>query len=413
MTGRRLGLLAAIVPVYVLLAWVSRDLGEFDALSVWYAPAGLALAASILIGPTAFPALALGEFIGGIVVFHVDTQFSVLQMVVNACGYAATYTLVGLWLRHRGLTARVDTIRDALPLIAAGIVVAPGCAALFGVAMQEWAGLVDGSGYWRSVSIWWVGDAIGIATLTPAVLVLGLVIGFGAPRLLPPALRTASGGVFVAELALPSAVAALVFLVSSGNPGLVGLVFAPVALIGLRYGVAGTALSMALLSPVVTVMANNRVGEVVIARTALQTLLLAVMAVGYVLALVVDERSRLEQYHRELGEIIEATPDFVTMVRRDGSIRYVNPAGREALGFGPDEALDRVSEEHLYPPGTNAQLAAEARRSAERTGSWRGAACCGGGTVTSPRRKSSSRTTTRAVRRCAPRRFCVTSRSNA
>src|SRR5689334_4658955 len=102
MTARRMGLLAAIVPVYVLLAWFSRELGEFDALSVWYAPAGLALAAYILIGPTVFPSLAIGEFIGGIVVFHVNGQFSVLQMVVNAIGYAATYGIVGLWLRRRG-----------------------------------------------------------------------------------------------------------------------------------------------------------------------------------------------------------------------------------------------------------------------------------------------------------------------
>ena len=372
MTGRRLGLLVAIVPVYVLLAWLSRQLGEFEALSVWYAPAGLALAAYILIGPTVFLPLALGEFIGGIVVFHVNTQFSDLQMVVNACGYAATYALVGLWLRRRGLIARVDTIRDAAPLLAAGIIVAPACAALFGVAMQEWAGFVDGSSYWRAVSIWWVGDAIGIATLTPALLVLALVTGFGAPKLVPPSLRTSPRSRLLAEFAIPAAVAALVFAVSSGNPGLVGLVFAPVALIALRYGVAGVALSMVLLSPVVTVMANHRVGEVVAARTDLQVLLLAIMALGYVLGLVVDERSRLGQYHRELGEIVEATTDFVTVVRRDGSVRYLNPAGREALGFEPDEVLDRVSEESLYPPGTNAQLAAEARQSAERTGSWRG-----------------------------------------
>ena len=129
---------------------------------------------------------------------------------------------------------------------------------------------------------------------------------------------------------------------------------------------------MALLSPIVTVLANHRVGEVVVARTELQTLFLAIMAVGYVLGLVVDERSRLGQYHREFGDIIEATTDFVTIVRRDGSIRYVNPAGREALGFGADEVLDHVPEERLYPPGTSAHLAAEARRSAERTGSWRG-----------------------------------------
>jgi diguanylate cyclase (GGDEF)-like protein/PAS domain S-box-containing protein len=372
MTGRRLGLLVAIVPVYVLLAWLSRELGEFEALSVWYAPAGLALAAYILIGPTVFPSLALGEFIGGIVVFHVNTQFSDVQMVVNACGYAATYGLVGLWLRRRGLIARVDTIRDAAPLMAAGIVVAPACAALFGVAMQEWAGFVDGASYWRAVSIWWVGDAIGIATLTPALLVLALVTGFGAPKLVPPALRTVPRIRFVAELALPAAAAALVFAVSSGNPGLVGLVFASVALIALRYGVAGIALSMVLLSPVVTVMANHRVGEVVAARTDLQVLLLAIMAVGYVLGLVVDERSRLGQYHRELGEIVEATTDFVTVVRRDGSIRYLNPAGREALGFAPDEMLDQVLEEDLYPPGTSAQLAAEARHRAERMGSWQG-----------------------------------------
>ena len=218
MSGRRLGLLVAIVPVYVLLAWVSPELGEFDALSVWYAPAGLALAAYILIGPRLPVARARGVHRRH---RRLSRQHPVLRPAdgrqcvrirsdVRACRSVASPPRIDRAGGHHSRRA---------PLIASGIVVAPGCAALFGVGMQQWAGFVQSSGYWRSVSIWWVGDAIGIATLTPALLVLGLVTGFGAPRLLPPALRTAPGHRFVAaELILPAVVAALVFLVSSETP---------------------------------------------------------------------------------------------------------------------------------------------------------------------------------------------------
>jgi PAS domain S-box-containing protein len=61
-------------------------------------------------------------------------------------------------------------------------------------------------------------------------------------------------------------------------------------------------------------------------------------SVARVLALGI-ERKRLEESRKQLADILEATPDFVTIGRLDGPPTYINRAAREALGI---ESMERV-----------------------------------------------------------------------
>ena len=83
---RSLGGGLVLVVAYVGTAWIGSSLGSIGSLTVWYPPAGLALAGAVVVGWPAIPFLAAGELITGVVVFHVDSDFTTTQLVVNAVG---------------------------------------------------------------------------------------------------------------------------------------------------------------------------------------------------------------------------------------------------------------------------------------------------------------------------------------
>src|SRR5690606_30063027 len=71
-----------------------------------------------------------------------------------------------------------------------------------------------------------------------------------------------------------------------------------------------------------------------------------------VIAVVRDasERVRAEADRRRLLTILNATPDVVAIFTVDGTLAYLNPAGRRLLGVGLDDPLTgRQLEELLLP----------------------------------------------------------------
>jgi PAS domain S-box-containing protein len=60
------------------------------------------------------------------------------------------------------------------------------------------------------------------------------------------------------------------------------------------------------------------------------------------------ERHELQDVHRMLAAIVEATPDFVGTAGLDGRPTYINLAGRRLVGLAPHESLQGWSIDHLY-----------------------------------------------------------------
>ena len=52
-----------------------------------------------------------------------------------------------------------------------------------------------------------------------------------------------------------------------------------------------------------------------------------------------------------LGELVEHANDLIMLAELDGRLRYVNPAGRELLGLGPDEHVGAYRLHDLSAPG--------------------------------------------------------------
>src|SRR5579862_1473815 len=63
----------------------------------------------------------------------------------------------------------------------------------------------------------------------------------------------------------------------------------------------------------------------------------------------ITERKRAEEEARRLAAIIEATPDFVAVADLDGRLGYLNAAGYEMLGLGPEADLQNLRSADLCP----------------------------------------------------------------
>src|SRR5437588_1047797 len=135
-----------------------------SASPVW-PPAGIALAALLLLGYRAWPAIFIGAFL-----VNVTTAGNVATSFAIATG-KPLQALVGAWLVNRfaGGTNVFDRLQGVFKFaLAAGIstIISPA----FGVTSLGVAGFADWTNYGAIWLTWWLGDATGDLVFTPLVL---------------------------------------------------------------------------------------------------------------------------------------------------------------------------------------------------------------------------------------------------
>jgi hypothetical protein len=191
--------LAVVTGAYVASAKFGINLSVAHGVitPVW-APTGIALAALLLIGPRAWPAVALGALIAN--------GTSGAEPAV-AAGIAVGNTLEAVagayLLRKAGLRPTLDRVRDVLLFVALGAGVSTLISATNGVSVLFLAGAAQGS-YGSDWLLWWFGDAVGALLVTPLVLV-----AFSSQRRRPGRARLFEAALLLACL---STVSAVVFL---------------------------------------------------------------------------------------------------------------------------------------------------------------------------------------------------------
>lgn len=94
----------------------------------------------------------------------------------------------------------------------------------------------------------------------------------------------------------------------------------------------------------------------------------------HVIAVVRDvtEREQAEADRRRLLTILDATPDLVAIFTPSRELSYLNPAGRQLLGIGLEDALSEHSIDELLSSSARNLLKAEALPIALATGHWSG-----------------------------------------
>lgn len=207
---------AAIVAVYYGAAKLGLDLAYANSsvTAVW-APSGIALAAVLLWGRRAVPAVALGALLA-------NTGTGVPAGTV--LGIATGNTLeavVGAYLLHRvGFDPRLERRRDVLLLVALAALVSTMVSATIGVLSLRLGDAVaadDMVSTWRT---WWLGDMSGDLLAAPLILAIAAALRAGVSW---PARRLAEAG---AILLVVAGLAVLAFAVDTPReyivfPGLI------------------------------------------------------------------------------------------------------------------------------------------------------------------------------------------------
>src|SRR5438093_150532 len=158
-----IGILAVIYFIAGKLGLMLASL-HASASPVW-PPAGIALAALLLLGYRAWPAIFVGAFL-----VNVTTAGNVATAFAIATGNTLE-ALVGAWLVNRfaGGTNVFDRLQGVFKFaLAAGIstIISPA----FGVTSLGVAGFADWANYGAIWLTWWLGDATGDLVFTPLVL---------------------------------------------------------------------------------------------------------------------------------------------------------------------------------------------------------------------------------------------------
>ncbi|HWJ98172.1 MAG TPA: diguanylate cyclase, partial [Acidimicrobiales bacterium] len=353
---------------YLATAVWAREISLEGPALIWFPPAAVAIAACFF-RPRLVWVIVLAELVSTSAVMGQGEEYGPVLLVVNSAGLALAYAF-GAWvLRRLALDPRLRDPED-LAVLALGIGTGAAAATLIGVLVQRAGDVIAADELARSAALFWVGDIVGAACLLPALVIAGNdLVHHRRLRLADDEDRLPRWQLY-AELLAPAVAGLALMEIGEAPMRFVYLAFLPVVIVAVRHGVAAAAVSSAALSAVMTAGAHVQLGDA-LDRSDFQLLLLVLVATGVTTGSVVSSRRDVSAGKARVSEIIEATPDLVASASRDGTIRYLNPVGRQLLGFSPDaDPSSRAFD--FFPDDLARDLVREGMRTAERTGTWSG-----------------------------------------
>lgn len=215
--ARRAALLLLVAAGYYAAARLGLPLAlEHKNVSPVWPPSGVALAALLLCGEDFWPAIFVGAVLA---------NFTTGLPLFTSAGIAAGDTLeavaASFILARAGFQLDLGRVRDAAWLVLFATPAGSAIAATTGVSMLAMSGYVRFPGAFSAWATWWIGDAMGILIVCPAILAWGsqrcrnalrqnLKTRAGEAAGLAVALAAAGCGVFVLGWDLPYAIFPLI-----------------------------------------------------------------------------------------------------------------------------------------------------------------------------------------------------------
>ncbi len=357
---RAIELCLAVAAVYALagvlsVIWLAN---VFSGVSVFWPPAGIALAAVIRFGWRALPGVVLGAVVVNL--FNMmpggDAWGAAGISVGNVAG-----TVLGGWLATRSGKLTLDQVNGVGLLVVAAVLGSVPAAIIGSVIVLLVGGVAPGDLIMTSV-VWWTGDMAGVLLLVPL--------------LLWPTLATQSSSrVFVAWAGLiAAAVFAVGFAATPGVPHPASLMAClPImAISAARYGPRGAAIANLLTTVVVVVLAihEHSMGE----RLALIGFLAVSAVTSLCLGTVTAERDTAEaaltadivartaaESQKAIAEaalaadrarfatLLAHSHDAIAVMTADGRTSFVSDAITGLTGRTPAELLGLSTFAHVHP----------------------------------------------------------------
>jgi PAS domain S-box-containing protein len=153
---------------YVLCSLVGMAFALETGISVVWPPSGFALAILLRFGMRALVPL----WLGAVVAILIEGSAPSLAAVLLS-GLAIVEPLISiLLLRLVGFDGALRRLRDIAALVIVGAPISTLLNALAGIYVLSAFGVTTWGAYWSNVLAWWGGDAGGIITVAPAILIL-------------------------------------------------------------------------------------------------------------------------------------------------------------------------------------------------------------------------------------------------
>ena len=318
--------------LYAAAATAGAELAAVSGVSTVWPAAGVAVAGLLILGLWAWPAMLLAGYL--------ETLTHGIAAPV-ALGAATGQTLAAvaavLLLRWSGFDHALSRLQDVLTLVLFGAFGSSLVAAVIGPTVFALGGHFSSREFPFAWFEWWVGDAVGVLTVTPLLLLLGRIRAG-----IPPG-RVVETGLVVGA----TAVAAVVLF--RGTLPVMFLVFPFVLWAALRLGLpgaAGVSVVVAAVAVWSTVHGHGPFGALSTGErlVSLQFFNASVVVTALLLAAVVNERRRaLEEVRESRARIVQAADAERCRLERDlhdgAQQRLVSLAG--SLGL----ALARLGED--------------------------------------------------------------------
>lgn len=328
---RFLALILLLAAIYFISAKLGLSLARVhaSATAVW-PPAGIALAALLLLGYRVWPGIFLGAFLA-----NITTAGSVLTSFGIATGNTLE-GLLGAYLVNRfcsGLNA-FEQAQNVFKFTLFAAMLSTTVSATFGVTSLGLGGYADWSDYGAIWLTWWLGDAAGDLVIAPLLILWSENprIQWNRKKMLEAALLLLF--VFVAgHVIFGSSPRVYNRLPFAYMPILVWAAF--------RFGQRETATASFLMAGIAIWGVLQGVGPFVMETDNESLLLLGafvctVTVTAMALAAGISERRRIEQ---RFQVTVESAPSAMIMVNHEGRIILANKQTEQLFGYTRGELL--------------------------------------------------------------------------
>ncbi len=329
---------------YVILSRISF-LHPFSEVGItpWDPPQGLTLAVLLRLGLRYAPVVPVAMFIAELLVRHLAAPWlpvlpTLISVLITAGGYVgAAALLLRVFRIDAGLRRQNDVVMLLIVSLIAAFLVACG-------TVESFVGfhMIGRPDFWPATLRSWLGDYVGILTLTPAILVFtGTGLGARLPEQIQSSLSF-KAEVLAQVLAIIGTVWFVFGLELSDELRLFYLLFLPSIWVAVRHGVAGAAASV-LLTEVSLKLAFQARGFGAETVIDFQMLMVALGLTNLMLGAIVSERRLITQALKEsetrVKAILNTAPDAILTLDDQGVIESANPAAEKMFGWADCDLL--------------------------------------------------------------------------
>lgn len=265
----------------------------FGTPSPWNPSLGVVVAVLLVVGWRAIPALLLGLMATEVALRGSPPSWSALFLLTLIV--VASYGTLTAALRHFGLvTPGLSRLRDVI-FLGLGVCVGATVVAFGGAAIYLHAGLAARDNLGSLMYHLWLGDVVGVAVITPAVVLLWAALPLRRPAFPSLVLHAPQifGPILGQGLALVATLVVVFLPLGLESFGLLYLLFLPLMWVAVKHGLPGAVAALVVIQAGL-IAGSSLAGLGPESFIPHQTVMLVLSITGVSLGAVVSERRQAE-----------------------------------------------------------------------------------------------------------------------